>query len=202
MAELEMKQYFLKGRRKDYKRGDRIYQMDEAPLGMYLVDKGLVGLVIIGEKGHEHLVRLFKPGEVFGHRSLFSNERYHATATALDETSVSFLPKEDVRSLMGPNCEVAEFFLGVLARELKIAEQKQIALSEKDVSSRIAETVVFLKERYPDHLWTRQEIADYCGSTAATVIRTLAKFEELGWIEQVGRDIKILDRNALLEGDI
>ncbi|MFP5520335.1 MAG: Crp/Fnr family transcriptional regulator [Bdellovibrionia bacterium] len=195
---MNIAQYFLKGRRKEYRRGDHVYQTDESPLGLYMVEKGLVGLIIVGEKGHDHLVRLFKPGQIFGHRSLFAKERYHATATVLEDTVISFIAKEDLRSIMQGNCEFSEYLLENMAKEMRLAEQKQIALSEKNVTARIAESLVYLKEMYPSHMWTRQEIADFCGSTAATVIRTLAKFEEQGFIEQTGRDIKILNKSELL----
>lgn len=181
-----------------YKRGESIYQTGDLPKGLYLVEAGLVGLVMFGEKGQEHLVRLFKPGQVFGHRSLFAREPYHATATALEGTQVRFLEKSLVRQKLRGNCEFAEYLLETLALEMRRAEQKQISLSEKDVTARIAETILYLKELKPDHVWTRQEIADYCGSTAATVIRTLAFFENQKWIIQEGRKILINDREALL----
>lgn len=190
---------FRETHERSYKRGEVIYRVGDEPKGLYLVESGLVGLVMIGEKGQEHLVRLFRPLQIFGHRSLFAKEPYHATATALEGTRVRFLNREMVREEMKGNCEFAEFLLETLAHEMRRAEQKQLSLSEKDVTARIAETLLYLKELKPDHNWTRQEIADYCGSTAATVIRTMAYFENQKWIEQVGRTIVIKDKNALLD---
>lgn len=196
---MELKQlFFKKPQRKEFKRGDRIYRASEPPQGLYLVEKGLVGLVISGENGHDHLVRLFKPGQIFGHRTLFAKETYHATATALETTHLNFLDKDEVRKLMREECDFNEIMLELMAKELRSAEEKLISITEKDVTRRIAETIIYLKEIFPDHAWTRQEIADYCGSTAATVIRTLAKFENDGFISQNGREFQIIDREALL----
>lgn len=190
--------YFLKTPVKPFKRGHAVYRTGDQPQGLYLVETGLVGLVMIGEKGQEHLVRLFKPGQIFGHRSLFAKEPYYGTATALEGTQVRFLEKKLVRELLQNSPELAEYLLETLSREMRRAEQKQVSLSEKDVTARIAETILYLKELKPDHVWTRQEIADYCGSTAATVIRTLAYFENQKWIAQEGRAIIIQNREALL----
>lgn len=198
---MELKDLFQKDltkQRREFKRGDKIYRASEKPAGLYLVEKGLVGLVVPGESGHDHLVRLFKPQQIFGHRSLFANEPYHAAATALESTSVLFVHKTEIKDVIKANCEYAEKLLELMAIELRQAEQKLISMTEKDVTSRIAESIIYLKELHPNHSWTRQEIADFCGSTAATVIRTLAKFEEEGLISQNGREFTILKREGLL----
>jgi CRP-like cAMP-binding protein len=59
--------------------------------------------------------------------------------------------------------------------------------------------VLYLREVFPEHQWTRREIAEFCGSSTPTVIRTLAKFEAEGILRQHGRKIEIVRREALLE---
>jgi CRP-like cAMP-binding protein len=59
--------------------------------------------------------------------------------------------------------------------------------------------VLYLKELFPEHQWTRKEIADFCCSTTPTVSRTLASFEASGFIRQIGRKIEIIKREPLLE---
>lgn len=180
------------------KRGDIVYRVGQQPENIYFLEAGLVGLALWGESGKDHLVRLFKTGQVFGHRSLFEKVPYHATATVIENSVVRVLSKQELREKMRGNCELAEKFLENLARELREAESKQLVLNEKDAPARIAEAVVYLKELHPNYSWTRQEIADFCGTTTPTVIRNLAHFVEEGLIEQKGREIVILDREALL----
>lgn len=198
---MELRDLFYQNKfvqRKELKRGDKVYKVSDLPQGLYFVEKGLIGLVVAGEGGHDHLVRLFKKDQIFGHRSLFAKEPYHASATALEGTSILFINKSDIKELMRSNCDFAEKLLELMAIELRLAEQKLISLTEKDVTSRIAETIIYLKEVFPTHNWTRQEIADFCGSTAATVIRTMAKFEDEGLITQNGREFQIVDKDSLL----
>jgi CRP-like cAMP-binding protein len=141
---------------------------------------------------------LFKQGQIFGHRSFFAKEKYHASATVLQDTEVLVLSKDEMRTRMKGNCDLAEKLLETLATELRRSEEKQVILTEKDVTARIAEAVVYFKELHPTHSWTRQEIADFCGTTVATVIRTLARFVDDGLIEQQGREIIILKKDELL----
>ncbi|WP_347358436.1 Crp/Fnr family transcriptional regulator [Bdellovibrio sp.] len=195
---MEFKDLFVQAKGKKFKRGDIIYRAGETPRNIYFVESGLVGLGLWGESGKDHLVRLFREGQIFGHRSLFANETYHATATVIDEAEVRIMNKAEIREQMKGNCDLAEKLLETLAKELRQAEAKQLVLSEKDAPARIAEAVVYLKELHPDYDWTRQEIADFCGTTTPTVIRTLARFVEDGLLEQKGREIIILDKERLL----
>lgn len=194
----EFEKLFRDAKSLTLKRGEVVYRVDDIPENIYFLESGLVGLALWGESGKDHLVRLFKAGQVFGHRSLFENVPYHATATVIENSVVRSLSRKELREKMRGNCDLAEKFLENLARELREAESKQLTLNEKDAPARIAEAVVYLKELHPDYSWTRQEIADFCGTTTPTVIRNLASFVEEGLIEQKGREIVILNRDALL----
>ncbi|MNK07395.1 cAMP receptor protein [compost metagenome] len=198
---MELREIFVNASLVYAKRGDVLYRAGEQPRNIYFVEKGLVGLALWAESGKDHLARLFKEGQIFGHRSLFAHEAYHATATVIDDSILRVLDKDQMRERMKGNCELAEKLLEILAKELRQAESRQLVLSEKDAPTRIAEAIVYLKELHPAYDWTRQEIADFCGTTTPTVIRTLAKFAEDGLIEQRGREIIILDRVALLAAE-
>lgn len=198
LSGMEFKDLFAQAASKTYHRGDVIYRSGETPQNLYFVESGLVGLGLWGESGKDHLVRLFRAGQIFGHRSLFANEPYHATATVIDESKIRFMSKSEMRTLMKGNCDLAEKLLETLSKELRQAEAKQLVLSEKDAPARIAEALVYLKELHPDYSWTRQEIADFCGTTTPTVIRTLARFADEGLIEQKGREIVLLKKDDLL----
>lgn len=183
----------------DFKRGDTIYSAGELPLGMYFVVKGLVSIVITGEQsGKEHLLRFFKSGQFFGHRSLFSNEMYHATTRALEATEIRFVPKPVLLEALQTDPSLYKRILEVLSKELRRAEIQRVMILENDVLARVAQSIVYLQNLSPEHTWTRQEIADFCGSTASTVIKILAKLEEMGLITQKGRSIHIDDKEALI----
>lgn len=195
----KVKQQFLRSiEQKKYSRGESIYQAGEPPQGLYFIEEGLVGLVMAGSAGQEHLVRLFSGGSFLGHRSLFSDEIHHASSRALEKTKILFLSKEKCFEIMKEQPDLSFVIISALGKQLRLAEEKLVSMTENDVAARIAEALVYLKELHPEHHWTRQEIADFCGSTAPTVIRVLGRFEEAGLIQQQGRDIIILNKKALL----
>ncbi|MDX9731126.1 MAG: Crp/Fnr family transcriptional regulator [Bdellovibrionales bacterium] len=180
------------------RRGEAIYKVGDTPSGVYIVKQGLVGLTLLGISGREHLMRLFGPGRFFGHRSLFANEPYHASAVALEPTTLQVIPKDEITKALANDLELYQELLYVLSRELRRCEVQHVHILENQVLSRVAQAVVYLKDLHADHNWTRQEIANFCASTTSTVIKTLAELEERALIRQSGRTIEILDRDGLI----
>jgi len=198
--DLETRWYFeSQSKTLKFKRGDYIYSQGESPQGIYFVKSGLVGLTMISAKsGKEHLLRFFRQGQFFGHRSMFSKEGYHGNAVALEATSIKFVPKDAVLSQIAKNKSLLEDVVYVLSKELRRCETQHVMILENQILARVAQSIIYLKNLHPDHNWTRQEIANFCASTVSTVIKALAELEEGGYISQEGRTISILDRNGLI----
>lgn len=183
-----------------FKRGEIVYSEGDSPEGIYLVEKGLVGLILLGaSSGKEHLMRFFKKGQYFGHRSLFSQEGYHGRTVCLEPTELSFIPKKTVFEILETQPLLYRGVVEILAQELKLAELQRVNILENQIIPRVASSIVYLKELHPKHKWTRQEIANFCASTASTVIKAMAELEQKGLIRQEARDILILDRDGLLD---
>jgi len=178
---------------KEYKRAEKVFSVGDSPAGVYFISRGLVGLTIATAVGKDHLVRLFGQRQFFGHRSILAGEDYHATAIALESTNLIFLPRKDLDRVLPSFPSVIYKMSQTMARELRYCEVKFAAQTDQDVTLRVIETVIYLQKMYPEHRWTRKEIAEYCGSTPPTVIKVLAKLESRNLISQDGRKLNILD---------
>ncbi len=172
-------------------KGDIIYHQGDAPTGIYHVKNGHIGLITITPNGNESLLRVFGPNYFFGHRSLISNEDYHATTLSLVDCEMVFIPKDDFDEIVHENPNILMHVAQVLAKELRRAENKFRDLALSNVTSRIMQTLAFIKSRYPDHKWTRKEIGEYCGAKTETVSRVLGRLEKEGLIQKKGRSIII-----------
>jgi CRP-like cAMP-binding protein len=182
----------------DFKRGDTVYREGDEPRGIYFVNKGLVGLTKIGISGKEHFLRFFKKGQFFGHRSLFSQENYHATALTIEQTSLVLVPQESILWATEKYPKILLDVVNVLAKELRRAENLHVMILDNQIHVRVAQGLLYLKNLNPEHNWTRQEIANFCASTVSTVIKALADLEAEGLIRQEGRSIQILNAEGLL----
>lgn len=183
--------------KREYKKGSFLYHAGEEPRGLFFIFSGLVGLFNTADNGSEHLFRIFGNSQCMGHRSLMAKEHYHASAKVIESALIGFVDLKTAHQLLKDNHEFALKMMQKLAIELRRAELRLAASTDKQVAERVAEAMIYLKETYPDHKWTRNEIAYYCGSTGPTVIRTLADFEKRGYIEQTGRNISIVDKDSL-----
>lgn len=182
----------------EFKRGDYVYKAGDVPRGLYFVEKGLVGLNLIGFSGKEHLVRFFREGRFFGHRALFTDESYHASAIVLEPTRLRFVAKADLLAILDSEPSGYKSIVRVLAEELRRCELQHVAILENQILARTALALVYLKDLHSEHNWTRQEIANFCASTTSTIIKALAELETLGLIRQDGRTIEILNRDGLI----
>lgn len=183
----------------EFKRGESIYRQGESPQGIYFVETGLIGLVLLAAgSGKEHLLRFFKQGQFFGHRSLFANEEYHASTIALETTCVKLIKKDIIFQTLKERPELYRNVVRILSHELRRSEVQRVMILENQVLARTAQALIYLKDLHPDHHWTRLEIANFTASTVSTIIKALSQLEMEGLIEQKGRAINILDRNGLI----
>ena len=179
-------------------KGNVIYSKGDKSGGLYYVKKGLVGLINLSPNGNESLLRIFGQKFFFGYRSLFPKENYHATTIALTDVKLIYFPFKDVEDILQQFPEVMLHLAKVLSRDLRIAEERFNDITGKRVISRIIESLIFLKHRYPDYQWTRREIGEFCGAKTETVTRALSQLEKEGFIQKEGREIHVVNPLELL----
>lgn len=187
-----------KGKIKKFKRGDILYNKGDSSRQLTYTLSGIVGLVNLSSNGHESLLRVFGEKFFVGYRSFLVDEDYHATAVALSDGELLIFPYQTAEEVLS---DVPELFLHIsrmLARDLRIAEERFNDITGKRVISRIIETLIFLKQRHPSYQWTRREIGEFCGAKTETVTRALTRLEKEGLIRKEGREILLGDIQALL----
>lgn len=181
-----------------FKAGQIIFYSGNDPLGIFTIQSGLVKLEVTSASGAAHTLRLVGPGGTLGYRSMFANEPYHASAVAVEDCELCFVPKAEIMNIFKSYPELAMKLLSHISKDLRMAEEKWMDQMDKGASERIAEALIFLQDHFAHQNWTRREIAQWAGTTPETVIRTLSQFEKDGLIDQTdGRSIRILSRDRL-----
>jgi CRP-like cAMP-binding protein len=181
-----------------YKRGQIIYHEGENPEYIYFIESGIVGLFHMSESGKETFFRVFGKDDILGHRSYFAEEPYHASSVALSHVTLVLISKNECHRICEENPQLLREVAGKMARDLRRAELRMAGLLDKTAHKRISESLVFLKLKYPNYVWTRKEIAEYSGSTFETVTRVMSVLEKKDLIEKQGRDFQILNHDLLL----
>ncbi len=187
-------------------KGQQIFTEGAYPHGIFCVNNGKIKIHQMGTEGREQIVRLAKEGDVVGYRSLLSGEAYNCTATALDDTSICFIPKNVFLDLVEKNKDLSMQIIQLLSKNLRQAENTILHLAQKSVRERMAEALLFLKEIYGVEAdgetltvsLSREEIATLVGTATETAIRLLSEFKSGKMVEFVGKKIKIIDQKELL----
>ncbi len=182
-----------------YKKGQVIFYEGNQSHGLYCMYSGKVKLTKLGENGKEQVIRFAKTADILGYRSIFSNEPYQATATALEDSYICHLSKDKFMSLMRSNPKLSWNTMHLLSEDLKHAEQHLITIAQKSVKERIAEALLLIYSTFGyyndtdtlDVVLSRSEIADIAGTTTETTIRTLATLNKEGIIVLNGKKISI-----------
>lgn len=191
-----------------YKKGQTIFYQGNPPFGLYCINQGKIKVSRLGNDGKETIVRIAGAGDVLGHRSLFSNENYEATATALDDVAICFLDKKFIHEAIKEEPSVALNLIQKLSKEMGAAEARNASMFQKSVRERLAELLLSLKTTFGikegaayrlDIKLTREEMASMIGTTNETVIRIFSDFKEEGLIRQEGKIIFIEDAEALID---
>lgn len=176
-----------------------LYHQGQSPLNVFRLEEGVVGLFHLSDKGKETLFRIFKKGDILGHRSLIANGSLHAEAITLTPVTVSSMPSHEFMKHLNQNHELCFELMRSFATELGQAEKRLAAVHAQTAYQRIAWALVSLKLRHPHHTWTRQAIADYAISTFESVARLMTTLADEGLLIKNKRDYDIPDPQALIE---
>jgi CRP/FNR family transcriptional regulator len=169
-----------------YKKGQVIFYEGNHPKGIFIVYSGKVKVYKSGSSARDQIVRLARPGDILGYRSLMSDDRYHASAAALEDSQVCFIPKAQLMQLMNRNSSLPINLMKLLSNDLAGAERKLVELSQKPVRERVAEAVLILKDMYGTEndgktlnvIMSREDMAKFVGSTTETTIRILSDLKD------------------------
>ena len=90
-----------------YKKRDDVYKEDDYPKGIYFISKGKVKTFQSSDSGKDLITELYKEGDFFGYNALLQNQKYTDSATALEDSEIYMLPKEDFFSLLYKNAQIS-----------------------------------------------------------------------------------------------
>ncbi len=182
------------------KRGVVLYQEGNRINGFYCVGRGVVKIYKTGSEGKEQIIRFAKSGDIFGYRSIISNENACSSSMVIEEAVLCHIPAEFLLKTVNSNPAFSREIMNLACRELGEANNFITDIAQKTVRERLAEIIIYLHHEFgtdsEDYLkisLTREEIANMIGTATESVIRLLSEFKSDKIILLNGRKIKILD---------
>jgi CRP-like cAMP-binding protein len=185
-----------------FKKGDIINQEGDKIVNFKYLKSGLVKLYRKPASGDEQVITITRPFEFVSNLSIFSEERYQYSVSALEDSVVCTINLGYIKNLFQKN---GAFAMGLLTKISKINDKiisQTLDIRQKNLVGRVAYVLLyFTNEIYSTKVFelpvSRKEIADYIGMSTANVIRTLSDFKKDGIIKTFGKNIEIVDMEKL-----
>lgn len=176
--------------------------------GMYVVQSGAIKVFKMADTGREQVLVIERAGSTVGELPVFDGGNLPASAVALEDSSLLFLPKREFLELCRRNSEVAFAVIRSLAWRFRYMASLVEELSLKEVSHRLAR---FLRDRavnagtrtrqgieFPLEE-TNQQIAAEIGTVRDLVSRNLRRLVDRKIIKMERRKVIVLNMADLEE---
>jgi CRP-like cAMP-binding protein/CheY-like chemotaxis protein len=196
----ELRKIIQERKSRQFKKNQVIYYDGDKGNGLHLIISGRVKTIKLAEDGRELMTGMYTDDEYLGTNSVLSNEPYTDTATALEDSTLCLIPKEQLEHLLNQYPEVGREFIKLLANDIREKEDQLMQLAYHSVRKRMAEAMMRLYSQQTDKEGfkiSREDLAAMAGMATETVSRTLSDFKDEGLIEKKGSLISILNPDKL-----
>jgi CRP-like cAMP-binding protein/CheY-like chemotaxis protein len=197
----ELKKIISERKIRQFKKNQVIYYEGDKGNGLYLVISGNVKTIKMAEDGRELMTGIYGAETYLGVHAMLSNEDYSDTATALEDSTLILIPKDQLEELLNMYPVVAREFIKLLSNDIREKEEQLLQLAYHSVRKRMAEAMVRLSRQQvtagESFKIAREDLAAMAGMATETVSRTLSDFKDEGLIDKKGSAITILDINRL-----
>ena len=186
------------------KKGSPIFEEGDITNGIYCIKEGICKLSKLSDNGKDQIVKLVKPGELLGQRSMISDEPANLSAVALEDMEVCFIPKSEIIYFFTENNQFSMNVMRTICDDLKDADDHMVNMAQKTVRQRLIETLLYLEDTFGKnedgslHIQlSREELAGIIGTATESCIRLLSELNKSGYILLTGKKITLVDKNKL-----
>ena len=177
------------------------------PDGLYVVLRGRVNLVRMGDGGRDLILSTLGPGDVLGESCAFDQSGMSTSAVAATPVELLRVPAETISAHVRREPETMVRLVRLLSDKLRDIENVASSLALHDVEERLRRTLIRLVRRQGRRApaasgWilapvpTQSELARMVGSCRETVSRTLSAMARNGLVSSSGRRM-VLDESLL-----
>jgi CRP-like cAMP-binding protein len=191
-----------------YKKGEVIFREGAYPSGIYYITNGKAKKYKVDRDGKEQIIYVANTGELLGYHAILSEDSYPDSAAVLEESVISFIPKESFLEAINQSGVLNRRLLKTLSHEFAVLANSLTLFAQKSVRERLALQLIVIREKYKVNFepgmpveinMSRDDLASLVGTARENVVRMLSEFKDEGTVETKGRKIIVLDVKKLIE---
>ena len=187
-----------------YSPGELVFGEGGPCSGLYVIEAGHLRVFKSSASGREQVLSIDGPGSSVAEVPVFDGGNYPASATAIEQTTLLFIGKQDFHALCIAHPQVALKVLAVVGTRLRRLVGIIEELSFTTVRHRLASFLLRLAQEgkrtaggVEVTLPNNQELAAQIGTVRELVSRNLSRFQAQGLLKVDGRAVIIADIEAL-----
>jgi CRP-like cAMP-binding protein len=143
-------------RDRTYPKNSVILFEDDPGDALFVLAKGQVKVVLIGEDGREVILSVLGEGEFFGEMALIDDEPRSAHVIAMEDSTLYVLRREDFQGILENAPGIGLALLRELSRRLRRVDEKVGSLVLLDVHGRVAQLLLDLADETDGQRITRR----------------------------------------------
>jgi len=191
--------------RRKIRAGQTVYRAGQPFHALYLVHVGCFKTTELSDDGREQITGFRMRGDLIGVESI-GLATYACDAIALEDGEVWELPYPPVLNALFGLPEMHARFTAAMAEEIRRDRAWMLALGTLTAEQRVAAFLVDIAGRcaalgFSDRHFilrmSRSDMASYLALKHETVSRALSRLQDIGCIEVLRREIKVLDSDGL-----
>jgi len=184
-----------------YRKGETIVKEGTRVTEIVYVVDGLVKVYIEGPE-RNIIIKLLTSHDFIGLTSLFGDDTFYFSASALRETKVCSIERQSIKNLITQCCEFSRELSSWYCENYNIMLTKCLNLGLRQLRGKLANTLLYLnREKFKTadlfaHI-SRKDLAELSGIAMENVVRILSEFKNEKIIEMKGKKIQIKDLDRL-----
>ncbi len=193
---------------KTYSPDTAVFFQGEPSDSLYMLLKGCVKVTETSPEGHEKILDILGPGEIFGELAMLDGNPRSATVTTCEPTELASITQRDFRQFVATRPEVLWKVLASLCERVRKTSTGMVELTSREVPYRLLAALNQLAENHGEVAadgscrinlkFGAPDLAAMVGSNPEIISRRLHRYQEDGLIEMgKNRQLIIPDPSAL-----
>lgn len=166
-------------------KGQFIFCQSEPSEFFYIVQSGIVSILLESSDGREMVINEIRPGDFFGELGLLTKEARSTSAVARVSCQLLIFPRQAFLALIESEPLLARRMLEITANRLRRSSEREGALAFLDAQVRLARLLLDLNEVEMEKGYvtiSQEELAQRTGLTRQTVAKALGRWRRAGWL--------------------
>jgi len=196
------------GIKKTFKKDSVVLLEHETGSALFVIVSGKVKISRVSDDGREVILTILGESDFFGEMAILDGLARSANVTAIEDTELFIIQRNDFLELLRTHPEVTISLLQELTQRLRSSDMKIKSLSLKDAEGKVATVLLQLADDIGrikqgaveiEKLPYQHDLANMAGTSRETISRTLHSFAKKGLVEIDGSKLKILNYEQFKE---